>query len=178
MNVQYVNNLYSISSWSIFCQTSCMYLYMNRNPLSFFLSGCVVCVYVCVGGQVFFVILTDLGSGKLMVLLDNHVIMKDIGKYSACTVMVYVFEDLVYNAWSIDLQNDHSIALVACICSCPCLIDYHGSVFCTGCFNMLVAYHDTVHAWQFLPFHLLKMIKREPDENVKVGSLLYQHVIY
>ena len=53
---------------------------------------------MCVGGQVFFVILTDLRSGKLMVLLDNHVIMKDIGKYSACTVMVYVFEDLVYNA--------------------------------------------------------------------------------
>ena len=52
---------------------------------------------MCVGGQVFFVISTDLGSGKLMVLLDNHGIMKDIGKYSACTVMVYVFEDLVYN---------------------------------------------------------------------------------
>ena len=74
-----------------------MYLYMNRNPLSFFLSGCVVCVYVC-GWPSVFVILTNLGSGKLMVLLDNHVIMKDIGKYSACTVMVYVFEDLVYNA--------------------------------------------------------------------------------
>ena len=30
---------------------------------------------------------------------------------------------------------------------------------------MLVAYLDAVHAWQFLPFHLLQMIKKKPDER-------------
>ena len=72
--------------------------------------------------------------------------------------------------WSFNTPASCPIAL------CFHLIDYPKrkcmySVFCTGCFDMLVAYLDAVHAWQFLPFHLLQMIKKRPDKNVKVNIL-------